>query len=63
MGTNYQRLADLQAEYIELLEEELHRSAGFLHVHGWTTPDEKVQRGEELRQAIANEGGEGDGTD
>lgn len=39
-------------EYIDLLQGELERSMGYLHVHGWTVPDEKVQRGKELRAIL-----------
>ena len=43
-------------EYIELLQDELARSSSFLHVHGWTVPDEKVQRGKELRDLLGIKG-------
>lgn len=43
-------------EYIDLLQGELERSMGFLHVHGWTVPDEKVQRGKELRAILGIKG-------
>ncbi len=44
-------------EYVQLLEDELSLSAGFLHVHGWTVPEERVQRGRQLRLTIAAQGG------
>ncbi len=45
-------LIESQKEYIELLEEALSNSAGFLHVHGWRESEEKIQKGKDLREKI-----------
>lgn len=39
-------------EYIEFLGEALSENAGFLMVHGITTPDEIIEKGKKFREEI-----------
>ena len=36
-------------EYVNLLQDELVRSGGYMHVHGWGADPEAVKRGKRLR--------------
>jgi len=46
-------LEKAQAEYISFLESESHKTAGFLHAHGWTyPPDGDIKKAETLREEI-----------
>jgi len=47
-----EELVKVQAEYIALLEKSCGDMAGFLHVHGFQTTLEDINKGVELRKKI-----------
>lgn len=45
-------LVAVQTEYIDLLDKALGTTAPYLLLHGWKTPQEDIDKGEELRHRI-----------
>jgi hypothetical protein len=39
-------------EYIDLLGEEIHSMLGIAYAHGWSSSEERIKRGNELREKI-----------
>ncbi len=50
---------DAAIEYIELLQDALLRSAGYVYVNGWAEDEAVIKRGKELRALLRIKGAGG----